>query len=698
MSVSGARVGARLAVLGCVLTSATAFAPPGGRRVLAFGAAASGEASGGEAPWSLGVPTAEVAAMEEAREVYLSCVGQALGVVSASVREDEVGWVVRVERKVADVDENAMVRYVERFLVLRSTQRVVSLGRGEAVPAKRVVFASGDEYRLVFEASEDEAEPRVEAWRGGTRLWARRAPHGGVASDETPALGGSSWCGSRVAYVADEHRAKKKKRNLGEYDFVEDFGEKLPFSRPCVYQCDLETGVIDRVVEDAGQPALSRHGRLAVVRLGPRSRFDGRKLGLTYCFNRASSVEVDGERVECDEPLARSPRWDDDGTLAYLKGDFETHDGPVDVVAGAATAKGFYGVAVLPEDCWRYKKKAVVFDALDGADPGIVLVDETGVRSLVKKATLLAAAPGVLLAHRRQAPDDPGVVSLATEDAVIDLPLGPTARPTVPLPALRTDAVGPRAFVVSAPNAERLVLVPHGGPHSCSRATYAAPVAFLASRGYACLLVNYRGSIGFGDETELLGRVAEIDVDDCVAATTAALEALPHLDRRRVAVCGGSHGGFLTAHLIARHPDLFKVASMRNPVVNLLSMLATTDIPDWVAVEAGLQTTKTSHALTDADLLTLRDRSPLATVAAVTAPSLIAIGLKDKRVPPSQGLEFYHALTAPKRLLAYPDDDHAIDSPKSAADYWLATLDWFDTHLAAINDHDAPPQLRNPNN
>lgn len=72
------------------------------------------------------------------------------------------------------------------------------------------------------------------------------------------------------------------------------------------------------------------------------------------------------------------------------------------------------------------------------------------------------------------------------------------------------------------------------------------------------------------------------------------------------------------------------------------------------------------------------------------AAVLLLLGLKDLRVPPSQGIEFYNALRAlrqqpgsseaPVRLLAYPEDTHAIDKPASEADAWVHMALWLLTH------------------
>ncbi|CAM9358885.1 unnamed protein product [Discosporangium mesarthrocarpum] len=236
-----------------------------------------------------------------------------------------------------------------------------------------------------------------------------------------------------------------------------------------------------------------------------------------------------------------------------------------------------------------------------------------------------------------------------------------------------------------------LVVVPHGGPHGAFSTAFIPGYAFLcASQGLALLLVNYRGSTGYGTTPldSLPGKVGTQDVADVVAAVEVALESEPvALQRSRIGVVGGSHGGFLGAHLSAQHPGLFKVAALRNPVTNIASMVTMSDIPDWCYIEA------LGHGSYDFDgfrppsgeeLRKMWEVSPVAHAGGVVAPTLIALGAKDRRVPCAQGIEWYHSLKSrgvETKLLYYPEDVHGLDKPGTEADGWLSVALWLKEHI-----------------
>ncbi|CAM9837254.1 unnamed protein product, partial [Phaeothamnion confervicola] len=237
-----------------------------------------------------------------------------------------------------------------------------------------------------------------------------------------------------------------------------------------------------------------------------------------------------------------------------------------------------------------------------------------------------------------------------------------------------------------------LLVVPHGGPHGAVPTRFLPLFEFLAAtQGFCVLHVNFRGSTGFGNAVldSLPGRVGMADVGDVVEATKATLALQPPVaDASRVGIYGGSHGGFLGAHLTGQYPNLFRAAALLNPVINIPAMAATTDIPDWCAVEAlgAGQYDWTKAELPTADQLArMHAASPLAHAANVRAPTLLLIGAKDRRVPPSQGITWHHMLKArglESELHLYPEDSHPIDNPASSADSWLNMARWMKKHLA----------------
>ena len=236
-----------------------------------------------------------------------------------------------------------------------------------------------------------------------------------------------------------------------------------------------------------------------------------------------------------------------------------------------------------------------------------------------------------------------------------------------------------------------LIVIPHGGPHSASITNFVISYAYLCGYGrYAILLVNYRGSTGYGQASirSLPTNIGTQDVEDVITATNDVCQN-GLVDANRIGICGGSHGGFLTAHLTGQYPNMFKAAVMRNPVVNLPSMVTSTDIPDWCYVEAcGTYNFDTYRPPTMEELQTFYKVSPIQYIQNVQTPTLIALGLKDLRVPPSQGMEWYYSLrgrslppSPPTKLLLYENDDHAIDGVASEADHWIHIKQWFDQYL-----------------
>ena len=209
---------------------------------------------------------------------------------------------------------------------------------------------------------------------------------------------------------------------------------------------------------------------------------------------------------------------------------------------------------------------------------------------------------------------------------------------------------------------------------------------FVLSKGYVVALVNYRGSTGFGSNSllSLPGKIGYQDVLDVHRVSQSLVSGhkdLPFtIDKTKVCITGGSHGGFLTCHLIGQYPDYYKAAVTRNPVCHIPAMAAVSDIPDWCYVESGLP--YMSPPSEDA-LLAMYRVSPIIHVHKVITPTLILLGSKDRRVPPFNGMDFYHSLLiakTPSRLIVYPEDVHALDGIGAESGGCVNSILWFNKY------------------
>lgn len=226
-----------------------------------------------------------------------------------------------------------------------------------------------------------------------------------------------------------------------------------------------------------------------------------------------------------------------------------------------------------------------------------------------------------------------------------------------------------------------LLLQVHGGPMGVFVQSFAGtagvyPNAAFASRGFALLQPNPRGSAGYGKDF----RYANYqdwgggDFRDIMAGVDRVIE-MGVADPERMGVMGWSYGGYMTSWTITQ-TKRFKAASVGAAVTNLVSFTGTADIPGFLPDYFGGQ------PWDDAKLYAAR--SPVFQAKGVTTPTLVQHGEADVRVPISQGYEFYNAVKqhgTPAEMLVLPRQPHGPTEPRMILKIMQTNLDWFEKHL-----------------
>lgn len=241
---------------------------------------------------------------------------------------------------------------------------------------------------------------------------------------------------------------------------------------------------------------------------------------------------------------------------------------------------------------------------------------------------------------------------------------GHTLAPTTPFALTARDGLGLHGYLTFPvgvePRGLPAVLVVHGGPWDRDVWGFDPQVQWLANRGYLCVQVNFRSSAGYGKaflsagDREHGGKVHD-DLLDAVRWVTER----GYADPERVAIYGGSYGGYAALIGATTSPEAFRCAVALAAPVNLLTVIDSMP-PYWGPLRA-MWTQRVGDPDTEPDFLW--ERSPLSRIGDLRVPLLLAQGANDPRVPRTEAEQLVEALRdrgVDHTYLEFADEGHGL--------------------------------------
>ena len=226
-----------------------------------------------------------------------------------------------------------------------------------------------------------------------------------------------------------------------------------------------------------------------------------------------------------------------------------------------------------------------------------------------------------------------------------------------------------------------LVVLVHGGPWVRDHWGFHPEAQWLASLGYACLQLNYRGSAGFGKRhlhagDREWGAKMQDDLTDGVSWAVAQGVA----DPARVAIYGGSYGGYAALAGAAFTPGVYRCAIDVVGPSNLITLIQSIP-PYWEPMKRVFDL---RVGAVDTEEAFLKSRSPLFHVDKIDIPLLIAQGAHDPRVKQAESEQIVAALRSrgkPVEYLLYPDEGHGFAKPENRLDFYAKAEAFLAKHL-----------------
>lgn len=225
------------------------------------------------------------------------------------------------------------------------------------------------------------------------------------------------------------------------------------------------------------------------------------------------------------------------------------------------------------------------------------------------------------------------------------------------------------------------VLLVHGGPWARDTWSYSSTVQWLANRGYAVLQVNFRGSTGYGKAFLNAGNrewAAKMH-DDLIDAVNWIVDQ-GIADPNKVAIMGGSYGGYATLVGLAFTPEVFAAGVDIVGPSNLVTLMQSIP-PYWAPMKAVF-----AHRLGDLETEEefLKSRSPLFFIDQIQKPLLIGQGANDPRVKQAESEQIVEAMRTankPVKYVLYTDEGHGFVRPENRLHFFAIAEEFLSEYL-----------------
>lgn len=233
---------------------------------------------------------------------------------------------------------------------------------------------------------------------------------------------------------------------------------------------------------------------------------------------------------------------------------------------------------------------------------------------------------------------------------------------------------------ISAKNLPTVLLV-HGGPWVRDTWGYDPEVQWLANRGYAVVQVNYRGSSGYGKDFLNAGnREWGAKMHDDLIDAVNWLVQQGIADSKKIAIMGGSYGGYATLVGLTFTPDVFAAGVDIVGPSNLITMMESIP-PYWEPLRA-MEAHRVGNLETEQEFL--KSRSPLFFVDRIKKPLLIAQGANDPRVKQAESDQIVEAMQQngkPVEYVLYTDEGHGFARPENRLHFYAKAEEFLAKYL-----------------